>query len=185
MAYTMKQYEIPSGDRGTRRTLEVMQQLVIAASMNPDVRDMAAKIMRPDKLKPSLSIYVLRDWLRVVMRFVRDPGTAEALTDPVALVQRIAANGFAIGDCDDVALLAAAMALSVGFRVRFVVVGFHGTAPLAGGLDSADPFLHIWAEVAPPTGTLVWTEMDTTRPMQRVPMDELSRVWIVPIPREG
>lgn len=184
MAYTVKQYEIPSGDRGTKATLGMMMQLIVAGSRHPNVRDMAFKIMRPDKLKPSTSIYALREWTRLVVPFVRDPVTAEALTDPVAMVDRIDVEGRAPGDCDDAAMLVAAMALAVGFRARLVVVGFKGTSPLAGGLDSAVPFLHIWCEVASPTGTLVWTEMDTTRPMQRIPMDALSRVWIVPIPRE-
>lgn len=184
MSYTVKQTEIPSGDAGTRATLQMMLQLVMAGSMHPDVRDMAIKIMRPYKLQPSTAIFVLRQWLKVVVPFVRDPVTAEALTDPVAAVHRIEDQGRAPGDCDDVATLVAAMALSVGFRARFCVVGFKGTGPLTG-LDTRDPFLHIWAEVAPPTGTLVWTEMDTTRPMQRIPLDALSRVWIVPIPREG
>lgn len=184
MAYTVTQREIPTGDRGTKATLDVMVRLITAASMHPDVRDMALKIMRPDKLKPATSIHALREWTRLVMPFVRDPVTAEALTDPVAAIHRIELQGRAPGDCDDVAMLVAAMALSVGFRTRLVVVGFSHTAPLTG-LDSKDPFLHIWCEVAPPTGVVAWTEMDTTRPMQRIPMDALSRVWIVPIPREG
>jgi len=184
MPYTVQQREIPAGDPGTRATVGVMIQLITAASMHPDIRDMAYTIMRPDKLKPTTSIYALREWLRLVMPLVRDPITAEALTDPVAALYRIQLDGRAPGDCDDVAMLGAALALSVGFRTRLVVVGFKGTGPLTA-LDSLDPFLHIWAEVAPPTGTLVWTELDTTRPMQRVPMDALSRVWIIPIPREA
>jgi len=187
MAYTVKEYTIPAGDGGTRATLGMMYALIVAASKHPNVRDMAMKIMRTDKLKPSTSIYALREWIRLVVPFVRDPLTAEALTDPVAMIARIEQHGRAPGDCDDVAMLAAAMALAVGFRTRLAVVGFRNTAPLplAGGIDTLDPFLHIWCEVAPPTGTLVWTELDTTRPMQRVPLDALSRVWIVPIPREG
>jgi transglutaminase-like putative cysteine protease len=187
MAYTVREVTIPTGDGGTRATLGVMYALIVAASKHPNVRDMAMNIMRTEKLKPSTSIYALREWIRLVVPFVRDPVTAEALTDPVAMIARIEEQGRAPGDCDDVAMLVAAMALAVGFRARLAVVGFRGTAPmpLAAGLDSADPFLHIWCEVASPTGTLVWTEMDTTRPMQRIPMDALSRIWIVPIPREG
>lgn len=185
MAYTMRGYEIPSGDKGTVATVAFMERLIVAASMHPDVRDMAVKIMRPDRVSSGMAIQTLRRWLSVVVQYVRDPVTAEALTDPVAMVQRIAEQGRVAGDCDDVAMLACAMALSVGFRARLAAVAFKVTAPLTGAVDNADPFLHIWGEVAPPTGTLVWTEMDTTRPMQRIPVNAFSRVWIVPIPREG
>lgn len=186
MAYTtVGSYDIPDGDKGTLATIAMMKRLIVAASMHPDVRDMAIKIMRPDRVSPGMAIQTLRRWLQVAVQFVRDPVTAEALTDPVAMIQRIEDGGRAPGDCDDVAMLAAAMALSVGFRARLVAVGFKHTAPLTGALDGKDPFLHIWTEVAPPTGTLVWTEMDTTRPMQRIPVDAFSRVLIVPIPHEG
>jgi len=86
---------------------------------------------------------------------------------PRGLVQRSAGQrGVAQVDCDDVAMLGAALGKAVGLRARFVAVAF--------GPRGA-PYRHVWAELGPRTNN-VWLDMDTTRPAQGLPMHLISRV---------
>lgn len=88
-------------------------------------------------------------------RFVRDPTGIELLHRPERLLDQIAAGGYAIGDCDDAAILGAALGKAVGFSARFVVLGFFGPR---------GPFSHVYTELWTGTG---WRELDITRTPQR------------------
>lgn len=110
------------------------------------------------------------------MRFVADPVRDELLHDPVLLLERIGRDGFATGDCDDVATLGATLGESVGLPARFIVLGFD---------DPGAPFGHVYAEIL--AGTR-WVELDTTR---QIPIMEVERrtrrygVWSLDLPRRG
>jgi transglutaminase-like putative cysteine protease len=64
----------------------------------------------------------------------------------------IAAQGYARGDCDDVAILGAALGKAAGFPARFVLLGFGG--PMA-------PYQHVFTEIGTRQG---WMNLDVTRP---------------------
>jgi len=92
----------------------------------------------------------------------------EMLHGPAWQVQQIRARGIVQVDCDDVAMLAAALGKAVGLRARFVVVGFDSRTA---------PYRHVWAELSPRARVPMWSEMDVTRPAQGLPFDRIARVF--------
>lgn len=110
--------------------------------------------------------HAIRDYLQNYTEFLRDPDGVEMLHGPVWQLQQIRQRGVVQVDCDDVAMLSAALGKSVGLRARFVVVAF----------DRPDaPYRHVWAELSP-RGVPQWIDMDVTRPAQGLPFNRISRV---------
>lgn len=155
---------IPDGDTGTMATLQVMRTLARQGALDPVVRLAASAVVRG--LAPASGVeqaQAVRAWVTDHTAFLADPLYAEALHMPGWQVRQILTRGLVAVDCDDVAMLAAALGLSIGLRARFVVVGF--SSPNA-------PFRHVWCDLAPVTRD-VWVAIDPTRPQQaldRVPV---------------
>lgn len=59
----------------------------------------------------------MESWIRDQVRIVSEP--EEILKRPALMVAEIRRWGFSYGDCDDVAMLAAALALAIGIGARF------------------------------------------------------------------
>lgn len=157
---------IPGGDAGTYATLSVMRQLAVNGAISPVVRRVTAALAADAGGDVWLQARLIRDWIDTHTQFLADPSVAEALQLPADMVRTIEAQGFAQGDCDDVAILAAAMALTIGLRARFVVVAFGaggstGTAPA--------PFAHVWTELGDVQGRF-WLAVDPTRPAIGMPV---------------
>lgn len=95
----------------------------------------------------------IRAFLADRVRFVHDPPGVELIRTPDLMLETILARGHAIGDCDDVAVLGAALAMAAGLSCRYVLVALH----------PSDPFEHVYTEVLTPEGAI---ELDTTRPAQ-------------------
>lgn len=162
---------IPNGDAGTKATLAQMVQLVRAASLHPIVRRQAIAIVQDaagldDRLKARL----IRDWVDSRVLFMPDPLGAELLHSPDAVVAHILTDGIANLDCDDVAMLAAALGRSVGLRSRFVAVGFSPNGP----------FRHVWSELGSPRSGF-WLPVDPTRPMQGLAGLTIQRSYSVEV----
>lgn len=100
--------------------------------------------------------WAIREFLQDHLQFVPDPDGQELLRTPEYLVTLIRDQGLAYGDCDDVAILGAALGMSIGIPARFVLLGFSPTGP----------FSHVYTELATPEG---WQELDTTAPDQFPP----------------
>ena len=81
----------------------------------------------------------LRSWLVQHTQFAPDPDEVELVRTPVEQLRRIAVNGIARGDCDDVAVVGAALAQAAGLSPRFVVLGF-GPGPDV-------PYTHVYTDV--------------------------------------
>lgn len=64
------------------------------------------------------------EFVQTHMRYVRDPRDHELLQDPVMVIDQIENQGFASGDCDDMALLIATMLLSIGHNPKFRCVRY-------------------------------------------------------------
>jgi transglutaminase-like putative cysteine protease len=101
-------------------------------------------------------------------RFVPDPKGVELLKSPGVMLNEWRLQGFAKGDCDDAAILSASIALAMGLRVRWVVLGF-----TPGG-----PYRHVYAEACDGRG---WVDFDVTRPMQFPPGLRIYRRLNVPV----
>ena len=172
--FTYAETSIPNGDDGTVATLREMARLVREDVIHPLVRELAASIIKPIGVFDTLAwCEAIRAWCAAYVQFVRDPSDRELLHSPEAMVRQWRETHRILGDCDDAAILAAALAVSVGCRARFVAAAF---------LDKRNPFGHVWAEIAPPTGTGDgWIECDVTRTFQNVPTHLISRLLVFPV----
>lgn len=140
---------IPPGDAGVRQTLEHMRRLARRDSRDPSVVDTARTVAGGARGLRGAAL--LRSWLAAHVRYADDPPGVELVQAPRVQLARIRATGRTAGDCDDVAVLAAALGMALGYRARYVVVSF-----------GPWPYEHVWTELrAPGAG---WLELDTTRP---------------------
>lgn len=76
--------------------------------------------------------------------------------------------GYATGDCDDAAILSAALALAMGLPVRWVLLGFS-----PGGA-----YRHVYAEACQGGR---WVDFDVTKPAQFPPGLRIRRRLNVPL----
>lgn len=149
-----------------------MRGMVYREFMNPVVRLTASEIVAGIDGKDGLEqASAIRDFLNNHVEFLRDPQGVEMLHGPVWQLQQIRSNGVVRVDCDDVAMLSAALGKAVGLRARFVVVGFD---------SPKSPYRHVWTELSPPN-LPAWVDMDITRPSQGMPFNRISRVLNVDV----
>lgn len=139
--------ELPDGAAGTRATLARMAQLIRDAAVAESVRGLAESIVADVPSKDYLrELAVIQAWVRENVRYTRDVSGVETLIKPAALIASRQ------GDCDDHAMLVGALAMSVGFPVRLVALGYQ--AP--GVYD------HVLAECK--IGA-AWLTVETTEPV--------------------
>lgn len=149
--------QIPSGDSGSIQTLRKMRALVNDSLIDPLVINSAKDIVRfvlPRDYKAHVA--AVRDFLVSHFLFCKDPRGVELLHAPRYMLEEIARRFYIMADCDDAAILAAALGKALGLRARFVATGF---------LGAAAPLAHVYAEIATPAGA--WYPMDITRPQGR------------------
>ena len=154
---------IPSGDTGTASVVSWMKKLAVEGKRTPSVRQLALDITQGipgrDGTRQAVSI---RQWLASNVAFTRDPQGQELLYTPARVMHILTTRGPPLRlDCDDVAMLAAALGGAVGLLSRFQVVGF---------LSPRAPYRHVWTDLRSPTGG-PWIDMDVTRTHQNLPME--------------
>lgn len=158
---------LPASDLGTHLTMATMRFMATRDAMMPAVRLTASHIVAgiggSDGFEQAQAI---REYVATHTEFLRDPDMVEMLHSPVWQVQQIQQRGIVQVDCDDVAMLAAALGKSIGLRARFVAVAFNGVNA---------PFRHIWAELSP-RSVNAWVDVDVTRPAQALDFPRISRV---------
>lgn len=164
---------VASGDAGAKGTVRQMVALVRRASSHPSIRSLAVQIVSPysgrDYVRHALAI---REWAAMHIQFLRDPRGTELLHDPVLIADMVRRGGAAHVDCDDAAMMTAALGKSVGLRARFVTIAF---------LDKKAPYAHVFTELSPPVGSPRWIEQDVTREAQDIPVHAISRHFIVEV----
>ncbi len=166
---------IPNGDAGTRATVRHMRRLAREGKVSPIVRDYALRIARGipgrDGTRQALAI---RLWLASNIEFRRDPHGSELLYSPARMLHILTTRGPPLYiDCDDVAILAAALGGAVGLRSRFQVVGF---------LSPNAPYRHVWTDLSSPGRGARWVDMDVTRQAQpTAAQGAISRRWLVTV----
>lgn len=158
---------LPSGDAGTRATLARMASWARSSAVHPLIRQVAARQVRSTSPDGGHEAAMrLAHWIGDHVMFLPDPSGVEALHDPVWSLREILTGGIVGLDCDDVAMLAAALGLSIGLRAQFVVVGFN--SPNA-------PFGHVWTDLAGWSRSAPWIPVDPTRPAQGLDVLPISR----------
>jgi transglutaminase-like putative cysteine protease len=98
----------------------------------------------------------VRGWVAAAVHYERDPRGGDLLQDPVALVEKVQAQGHAAGDCDDASMLTAVLLESLGIPTRFCAIS---TRP-DGRLH------HVSAEARDKAGTWYWLDSFSQREVQ-------------------
>lgn len=131
----------------TAATMKRMSNIAKAASHRPFVINLARQIVArvPGKNFPGEAVTV-QNWVRQNIRYTRDPYFSETLQTPEVTVQQ------GHGDCDDQAILVAALLSAIGGAVRFRAVRIPGNGPALG---------HVLTEVR--LGR-AWVPVETTEP---------------------
>lgn len=135
---------LPDGTKAaTRATLKRMSELVEYGKKTADVRQKATDLTKYLAGKNwSAEVETLWDFVKNKVRYVRDIRGVETLYSPDVTLQQMS------GDCDDKAMLLAALLESIGHPTRFVAVGF-----------SLGEYSHVFPE------TLIgakWVPLETT-----------------------
>jgi len=163
---------LSSGETGIYQTVRLMRQQARQSAIDPLVRETAARaVFGVPGNDGTMQARILRDWIASRTVFLADPLYTEALHQPAAMVARILRRGVIQLDCDDVALLTAALGLSIGLRARYIIVGFRSPAA---------PFQHVWCDLSG-VGREAWVTVDPTRPSQPLGNQRVSRAFAVEV----
>lgn len=152
---------ILSGDAGAASTLDRMRGLVNASLSVPLVVETATGIVSSIPSRDYFGMaQAVRAWLARNFKFVPDPVGLELLRDPEYQLREWMTRGQIIGDCDDAAILGAALGKAVGINAKFVAVGFRDPGPL----------VHVYAVLTGPVGRAIGSagagvDLDVTRPL--------------------
>jgi transglutaminase-like putative cysteine protease len=161
---------IPWGDHGVEQTLNLMADMVSAAVDVPVVVYTARRLAVMGGVRNEVGqANTIRAWLASVWRFVDDPRDRELLVTPDELLQSFERDGVIAGDCDEAAVLGAALAKAVGFQVCLYALAFPDDNP------QGDKFQHVYAAILTDDGLEV--SLDVTRP--RGPVPTVTRIMQV------
>ena len=141
---------IPTGWRGTQKTVEHVQALIRAGAKDFYVRQKAIDILLEKHVKPKdylAEIKALLEWVQQHIRYTKDTYQVEVLHSARRMLELRA------GDCDDMTILLGAMLEAIGHPVRLVL---SGQDPLR-----QDLFTHIYLEVFHKGR---WIPLDATMP---------------------
>jgi transglutaminase-like putative cysteine protease len=160
---------LPSDDGGTVRTLAAMASLANLAQVDPLTVETAHRIALRVPPRDTLGYaQAIRRWLASNFRFVPDALDVETARAPhYLLTMQRQQGGLITGDCDDAAVLGAALGKSLGLRARFRTLAF----PSLG-----NTFGHVYAELETDQG---WLDLDVTKP--RGPVESASRTLTYPV----
>lgn len=150
---TVTRQDIGWGDGASIATLHKMRSMVNNAIMLPIVVETAHSIVRGQRARDYHNMALaVRYWLAQNFRFVSDPVGVELVRTPDYLLRQFHTYGYMSGDCDDVAVLGAALGKAVGIPAKFVAIGFKIGGSLA----------HVFTLLLPRSAPIV--SLDVTKP---------------------
>jgi transglutaminase-like putative cysteine protease len=117
--------EIGRGPDAIASTLLYMKKLIINSDADRIVKETAKNIVRNVNPKDHVGqVAAVVSWVRKNFKYVRDIYGVEELTAPEVILRSMAAgkNDYS-SDCDDFAVLIAALLRSIGFRTRLEALG--------------------------------------------------------------
>jgi hypothetical protein len=141
---------IPTGWRGTQKTIEHVQALIRNGAKDFYVRQKAIDILLEKHVKAKdylAEIKALFEWVQQHIRYTKDTFRVEVLHSAKRMLELRA------GDCDDMTILLGAMLEAIGHPVRLVLSGPDPLKP--------DLFTHIYLEVFHKGR---WIPLDATMP---------------------
>lgn len=134
-----------------------MQRLTHEGKKSPLVRQVAVYLVQDLAQKDHLGeIRAVHSFVRDRIRYVRDIRGVETLhaADKILTDKQ--------GDCDDKSILIASLLESLGYKTRFVAVGFHPPVKNIAGKLKARDYSHVLAEVFVYGN---WIPLETTEPV--------------------
>lgn len=150
--WTPRRSWIPSGHLGIEWTVRRMRRLVNESLGSSLLATTARNIVSRSRSSTEAAERI-RGFLEGSVRFAHDPRGVELLKPPDMMLEELEQLGEAVGDCDDVAVLGAALGRAIGLPARFRLLAFTRGAP----------FEHVYTELLTDGG---WLDLDTTRPLQ-------------------
>lgn len=112
---------LPSGSAGIAATLKVMVRLAREYKKDSGVRELATRLVRDLPQYDTLGeVKALHAFVRDAIRYTNDIRGVETVQTPRVTLET------GVGDCDDKALLLAALLESIGRPARFVAIQLGG-----------------------------------------------------------
>jgi hypothetical protein len=105
-----KMIEAAQGDRGER-------SMVVRGLLDQIVGGLLPKDYAGE-------IVAVRNWVAEYVRYQNDPTHVELVKDPQTMCEEYLTNGYAVGDCDDMATLIGCFHLHLGRDAQACAVGF-------------------------------------------------------------
>ena len=138
---------IPSGEAGVKATLVLMSKLTKQFKKDITIRELAVRLSSRLKQKDWRGeIANLFEFVKNEIRYIKDIANVETIHYPT---QTLIVKS---GDCDDKSLLLASLLESIGYKTRFVAVGF-----------IPNSYSHVFVQVKINTG---WLSLETTEPVK-------------------
>lgn len=165
--------EIAYGDAGVSQTLDAMRALVNDSVNEPIVVDFARRLATTGGVRQAVAQAVaIRQWLASVWRFIDDPPDRELLRSPAYMIREYAMSSVIHGDCDEAAILGAALGKAAGMQADFVVLAFYQSDGSAGRYE------HVYTMLTTPTGASI--DLDVTKPKHGI-IPPISREMTVEV----
>jgi hypothetical protein len=119
--------KVGDGINGNLDTIEVMKKMAREFSRHDLVKRLATNILHYNNIPSHHYLDESRaigEFVKKHIRYVKDPVGTESLQAPDMMIRMMQDVGYSMGDCDDMALLTAALLMSVGIRPRFRAVRY-------------------------------------------------------------
>lgn len=153
---------LDSGDSGVGATFAAMAKLANGGQTTPSVVGLARQIAAATGSRdPAAWAVAIQRWLSGVWMFVEDPVDTELLISPARMFEEYASTGRITGDCDEAAIMGAALGKSIGIPATFTALAFDTPD------DSPERLAHVFATLLPNDGSEV--SLDITKPAGAVP----------------
>lgn len=163
----LQSFTAPRGEGQTRTTLQVMARLAARSAYSPAVVAAAVDAVRSVSGRDTVGLArELEAWGRTHLAFLPDPLLdGDFIRTPDYMLAEVERFGVARGDCDDAAVLMAALGLAIGLPARIRAVAF----------TDWRPFEHVWTELGTAAG---WIELDPTR---EEPIRHIDRSLVIEV----
>lgn len=141
---------LPDGQIDAVGILRHLADLAFSFSQNDLVRDTSIRVIATTVDNNEWeSINLITRFVRERIVYVADPCDVEYVTSPVVLLEKIAEDGVAYGDCDDHVLLHCAMLGSIGVRCRPVAVKLNPGSPVFDHVITEILYRGSWRDIDP------------------------------------
>lgn len=124
--------QVGNGIYGNLDTIEVMKKMAREYSRHDLVKRLATNILHFHNIPSHHYIEEARaigNFVKNHVRYVKDPVGTESLQAPDMMIRMMQDAGYAMGDCDDMSLLIAALLMSIGIQPRFRAVRYAKDCP--------------------------------------------------------